>query len=284
MQETAGSIQGGWPSITTQRPQAFAKTTEFEPGELSSTEFASHTLSIQVPLTYDASNTTSGNQWFRFGLDETVSAGSERGIVIRRICLSEGYGSWTRSPLDLQAASSPTSRAASAPPTGNPTGDPPDSGGGGINCVTLDTEVEVVRLGVDGDEKYDEVVRVPAGDLKTGDFVSVGAIASRVRKVKVGVVQEIIEFETANGHILRCTESHRIIKNRFDKSGTAARFLDVGDKVLTYDGAFAQSVIVRKLQILGETVVKSISLPSPNLWVTNGIVSHNAKDPNTIFV
>lgn len=276
MQESGGAIVDGFPTLSAQRPQAFAITTAFEPGELSSSAFAVHTLTVQVPLTYDASNTTAGNQWFRFGLDSNVGIGSERGIVIRRIAVSEGFGAWTRSPLDLQAASSPTSRPASGPPTGNPTGDPSGAGGGGINCVTLDTQVEAMFERADGEK----VLPITAEDIQAGDYLWSGAISLPVSRVKTGTVQRLFIITTENGKRLECSSSHRIITSSTDRRGKAAKDLEEGQLILTWhDGRFEQSAIKTIAEKWGSFVVKSVTLPSPHLWITNGIVSHNSKDP-----
>lgn len=276
MQELGGAIVDGFPTLSAQRPQAFAITTAFEPGELSSSAFAVHTLTVQVPLTYDASNTTAGNQWFRFGLDSNVGIGSERGIVIRRIAVSEGFGAWTRSPLDLQAASSPTSRPASGPPTGNPTGDPSGAGGGGINCVTLDTQVEAMFERADGEK----VLPITAEDIQAGDYLWSGAISLPVSRVKTGTVQRLFIITTENGKRLECSSSHRIITSSTDRRGKAAKDLEEGQLILTWhDGRFEQSAIKTIAEKWGSFVVKSVTLPSPHLWITNGIVSHNSKDP-----
>lgn len=276
MQESGGAIVDGFPTLSAQRPQAFAITTAFEPGELSSSAFAVHTLTVQVPLTYDASNTTAGNQWFRFGLDSNVGIGSERGIVIRRIAVSEGFGAWTRSPLDLQAASSPTSRPASGPPTGNPTGDPSGAGGGGINCVTLDTQVEAMFERADGEK----VLPITAEDIQAGDYVWAGALSLPVKRTKTGTVQRLFVIVTENGKRLECSTTHRIITSSKDRHGKAAKDLCEGDLVMTWhNGQFVQSAIKTITEKWGSFVVKSITLPTPHLWITNGVVSHNRKDP-----
>lgn len=280
MQETAGSIEAGFPTLSATRPQAYAQTRTFEPTE---TVFTPHTLTLQVPVTYDSSQTASGNQWFRFGVTGLMGTGDEHGIIIRRINLSTGYGGWTHSERDSLAASSPTSRAASAPPSGNPTGDPSGGGSGGSNCVTLDTEIQVVSRELTDGGYADLIGNVAMGDLKRGDFVAYGASVLPVQRTRTGKVPFVYEIETENGKVLRCSESHRLIRSRLDRTGKAAKQLQVGDLVLTEDNGFRQSRISRIGRIIGEVVVKSVQLPSPHLFVTNGIVSHNSKNPDILI-
>jgi hypothetical protein len=270
MQESSGSPESGFPTITTATPKAYAITSEFAPGDLSSTQFTLHTMTIVVPSTYNRGLTTNAQQWFRFGLADLISAGNEREIVIRRIMVSEGYGTWTRSPRDMQAASSPTSSAASAPPSGDPTGDPGGGGTGGPACVILDTLIETV-------EPDGTVKRIPIGDVTTDTYTICGASALKVRKIIDGEVQNVIDFVTDNGLRLTCTESHRLVTSVFDKTGRSARLIQQGDQVLTLDGEFKLARIVSKVIVPGQKRVRAIKLDKPHLFITNGFVSHNLK-------
>lgn len=277
MQETAGSIESGYPTASGNRPKAYAITQEFEPSSLSSAAFAVHTLTVSVPSTYDRSVTTNAQQWFRFGVDELMAAASERGIVIRRISVSEGYGGWARSALDLGAASSPTSTAASAPSGGNPTGDPPPGGSGGTQCVALDTLTEILTQEFSGD-RVDTVKTIPFSELEKGMSVVCGASALMVKKTHTGTVQKTYLLRTKNGLCLRCTDTHRLVRSRTDTFGTIVRQIEVGSLVLTFaGGCFEQSEIIAKEEILGSCEVKSIWLDAPHLFTANGFVSHNLK-------
>lgn len=260
MQENAGALVSGYPSVSTSTPKAYSVTTLFDPGDVGT--FTPHTMTIQVPTTYNRSNTGNGQQWFRFGLTELVGAsGSRREVVIRRISVSEGYGSWTRSPRDMQAASSPSTSTASGPTTGTTTTNPPPGGGRPV-CVTLDTLIDTPNG------------RVPIKNILPKDKVSYGMDVS-VKAVKTGIVQEVIQIRTDAGHVLRCTPSHRLIRSRSDVNGTSVRLLKVGDKILARD--FTEVTIISKIRVVGECEVKSLTLPSPHLFVTNGLLSHNSK-------
>ena len=265
----------GFPVLSSQRPQAYAKTSELD--ALTSSAFAAHTLTIQVPTTYNRGNTTAGNQWFRFGLDELMGAGDARGIAIRRISVSEGYGSWTRSPRDMQAASSPTSTATGAPGTGNTTINPPPPGTGNPTCVTLDTIVTKIHSEIVDGKRTEVLKDVAIEEIEKGDILVCGTNALIVQATHTGTVEFIYEIETENELTLKCSESHRLITSRFDRTGKAVKFLNEGDYVLTEKNGVEQVRIVRKTLILKRTVVKSIKLPSPHFFTTNKIVSHNRK-------
>lgn len=283
IQETGATVVpvSGFPSLSSQRPQAYAKTSELD--QLSATAFAPHTLTIQVPTTYNRGNTDAGNQWFRFGVDELMASGDARGIVIRRISVSEGYGSWTRSPRDMQAASSPTSTATGAPSTGTTTPTPPAPGTGQPTCVTLDTIVTVIKSEIVDGKRKEIIKDVEIKDIEKGDIVVCGALALPVRSTLTGTVEFVYEIETENGLKLRCSESHRLITSRFDKTGKAVKFLEVGDYVLTDTYGFGQSKIAKKSIILERNVVKSLMLPSPHLFTANNFVSHNSKQPEIVI-
>jgi hypothetical protein len=98
--------------------------------------------------------------------------------------------------------------------------------------------------------------------------------ASLVSKTSSGTVQFIWEIETENGHTVRCSDSHKWVRDDEDTTGRPARFLKVGDTLLTKEGV---SKIVRKDQKFGTFRVKMITLPPPHLYWANGVASHNQK-------
>lgn len=275
--ETAGSPQTGYPSITTHRPRAFAVTDTFTPGELSSVAFTPQTLTIEVPTTYNRSNTANGQQWFRFGLTNLVqSTSGRRGVIIRRISVSEGYGGWSRSPRDMQAASSPTSSAASAPGSGIPVEIPPTGGGGGdATCLTLDMPVEIV---IKGERNTTLVKEITMGEIRDridrGErvYISLGGYAFPVLKYRIGTVQFIWYIEMVNGAWLTCSDSQSIYYSQFGKK--SAKIFQEGDLVLTKLG---QSPIVKKEQRIGEKEVMWITIPKPHQFIANGVYVSNRK-------
>jgi hypothetical protein len=257
----------GYPVITNNRPKAYAITQDFSPSELSTASFTPHTLTIQVPTTYNRSLTTGSNQWFRFGIDELVAdSASRRGIAIRRLSVSEGYGGWARSNRDLSAASSPTSTATGAPVAGNPTIDPPPSGGGGISCVTLDTVIKTSNG------------EIPINDVERMTIIDNCLYRAKVIGTKTGEVAELVTVETDNGLSLTGSIWHRLIQSANDTVGISLHKLKESDSVLTcIDGKFENAIITQRVVKRGNFVVKSLQLPKPHLFITNGFVSHNNK-------
>jgi hypothetical protein len=269
IQETGSSVVpvSGYPTVTGNRPQAYAETTSFEPG--ASGVFVPHTMSIQVPVAYNRSLTGNLQQYFRFGLSSLVAAaGSRREVVIRRISVSEGYGGWTRSPRDMQAASGPSGAATSSPVPGNPTTTPPGGGTGGPVCLVPETIVRTLK----GDKEL--------GDVTTKDLMVCGATALPVKRIKRGIVQFVWEIELECGRKVRCSDSHRWIRSLADRNGRSTHLLKMGDSLLTDE--FKESRIVRKEMIVGQQEVIRLHIPSPHLFIANGIVSHNEKpEPTT---
>lgn len=269
--ENAGSPQPSFPTLSTSPPKALAVTREFEP--LSSTSFLAHTATIKVPPTYNRGNTSSEQQWLRLHLTDLVPSGNTRGIVLRRLMISEGYGAWARSPRDMLAVSSPTSSAANAPGGGNPTGNPHGGGSGGPACVVLDTKVEIIS------PINHTIERVEIREIEQQKHWTWCGIALPVTAARTGTAQEVIAFETKNGLTLHCTVDHRLIRSAFDRMGKAAQFIQEGEDVLTcIDGHFEQSVIIKAERILGNVEVKTVTLPAPHLFICNGFVCHNRKN------
>jgi len=184
--------------------------------------------------------------------------------------VSEGYGAWTRAALDMAAKSSPVVLAESDE------GPSPILGpvSNGPSCVDLDTLVSVWRDG--------GIEQIPMRDVEVGTQVVCGWQALTVKGVKEGVVQQVIEFVTEGDKRLICSDSHRLITSTTDRRGKAASQIFTGDYVLVdWDGTPRLEQIVARTVHFGSFVVKSISLPTPHLYVTNGFISHNNKEtPN----
>jgi hypothetical protein len=257
----------GYPVVTGARPQAIARTLDFTPAPVGT--FRPHTMTIQVPLTYDRSVTGNGMQWFRMGLTGLVASGSEREVVIRRISVSSGYGGWSRSPLDSSAASGPSSTATSAPGGGTPVGDPPGGGGGGPVCLVLDTEVDTP----------DGIVLLD--DIEKGDKVLLNGISRKVKKTQDGVVQFVWRLETEDGKVNKCSEEHRwptLTKKR------TTMFLKVGEYLIDRDDKPVKLVSKTMVfptdeekRLYGGIRVKRIWVEKPNMFVANGIKTLNQK-------
>lgn len=269
MQENAGELVSGYPTAPGNRPQAKETTVGLTGIE---TGFTAHTMIIQVPTTYNRANTENNKQYFRFGLTGPISI--SRGLGIRRIMISEGYGPWVRAQGDfIEPKSSPSATAASSPVSGTTTGNTPDNG---PYCVTFDTLIDTIK-NVNG---IDVIVPRPIGELKRGDLIVCGSTVAPIRRFRKGCVQETLTIITKKGFKLTCSLSHRIVKSRFDRSGTAAEHLVVGDQILvSEEGALDQDSIIEIQHNPGSTEVITLTIPSPHLFVSNNIVSHNRKDP-----
>lgn len=269
LQENIGTLATGFPSITTQRPRAYKKTIGLTGNALS---YTAHTLVLQVPTTYNRGNTGNNQQWFRWGI--TGPASKKRALAIRRVMVSEGFGPWVRAQGDLTIPlSSPSSTAASAPAPDVVIGTAP---GDGPYCVTLDTKVDVIAH-ING---FDIVNEIAIKDIEVGAKLVCGSDILPVLSVKDGIVQETYTLTTESGLQVTSSASHRFLRSRFDKSGTAVNVLKVGDYILTSkDGKLDQEMIADITINVGETTVRTVSLPAPHIFVTNGIVSHNIKYP-----
>lgn len=263
VQENAGVIVDGYPTITENAPQAFNRTADLPPVDQDA--FTPYTFIIQIPTTYDRTTTPNGNQWFRVGLTKPI--GVNQGIAIRRFMVSEGYGAWTRAALDMGAKSAPSLLAQSDVGTSVIIEGPVPNG---PTCVDLDT---LIDIWVDG-----HIEQIPMRDVEVGMNVVSGWQALPVKAVKQGTVQQVIEFVTEGDKRLICSESHRLITSIHDRKGVAASNLSRDDYVLVdWDGIPRLERIVSRTVHFGSFVVKSITLPAPHLYTTNGFISHNNK-------
>lgn len=257
----------GYPSVSSSKPQAYARTLGFSPG--SPGNWRAHTMAVQVPTTYDRSLTGNLQQYFRLGLTGLVASGSERKVAIRRIAVSEGYGGWSRSSFDLAALSGPSTTTASGGVGGNPGGDPPGGGDGGPVCLVLDTLIDVPE----GQTELE--------NIEQGSKTVCGGQTSRVKRTQDGVVQFVWRIGTANGAVNECSDEHRWPTT---KRNRAARFLKIGDELLDRDDNPTKIVSKEKrypteeerLQF-GGIPVRRIWLPKPHLFVANGIKTLNLK-------
>lgn len=269
MDENAGSLAAGWPTASGARPLAKEATTSLL---ATSTGYTAHTMVVQIPTTYNKNNTGNNQQWFRWGLTGPISAARKLGI--RRIMVSEGYGPWVRAQGDLTIPlSSPSSTAASSPVSTTTIGTSPSNGN---YCVTLDTLIDTIK-NVNG---VDLVVQVPISHVNVGTVLVCGTNTSRVKYVMDGVVQETYTLTTEAGLSVTCSESHRFLRSRLDVTGTPVGAFKVGDTIVTcVDDVVGQDKVTSIEVVPGAVKVRSLSLPAPHLFVTNGIVSHNTKEP-----
>lgn len=270
--EDAGSVEAGFPTIAGGAPRAYVTTNNLV-AELD--KYTAHTLVLSIPSTFDKSTTSSsgspnGNQFFRMGLTGPISR--NRALRIRRVMVSEGYGPWTAAPQDFLAASGPSiigdiidlGPDVIVTPTPN----------NGANCVTLDTRVIALHDG--------KPIEMAIGEIGVGDEIVSGLQVLPVLDVIEGTVQSVFEIVTQTGKTVMASESHRFITYHGDTVGKPVKNLHEGDSVLVTS---EHGPIVDRIhsirEIVGETPVKSLKLPAPHTYVTNGIISHNDKSvPN----
>lgn len=275
-----------FPSLTATPPRAYAKTRIFAPGTLNGTGFIRHSLTIIVPTTYNSSLTAPGNQWLRLGIvGRTAEA---RQVLIRRIGLSLGDGSWARSANDLrEGVHSTRSTTAASSGSGNGGGGVPDpypggSGGSNPNCVTSDT---IVRIWTnDGDLQHITIAELQKRCLIETVFCdSCAPTAGRVLLVKTAYASRILKIKTFCGKTLRCTFDHPLITNRKDINGTPASLLKEGDRVLCRDEEHAHKVYSAKIFSIeaefGDFEVMIPTLEGNHLFIANDFLSHNNKQP-----
>jgi hypothetical protein len=260
-----------FPTVTTTKPRAFALTTNLVVGTLSS-GFIRNALNIFVPTTYDRSVTGSGMQYLRIGL--TLNTAVARQVLIRKLGLSMGDGSWARSPHDVATGihSSPSNSTATGSPGGGGIGiDPPPPSGGG-HCILIDQPIRIH----DSEE-------VPLKRLVKGmPTENGGPVCGRVKGIKLFHASHIYIVEAANGCRLPCTPAEPFITSKLDYKGTPASVLkarlDRGEKVTTQTmpgDSVESSEIVSITEEFGDFTVGDPSLLGPKIFIAGGFLLHN---------
>lgn len=239
--ENAGSVQPGFPI-----PDANTLARAYVEFDLStlpddqkpvSTEWRPFGISIPMPSTYQGATTIL--QWLRFGLATATNVG--RQLLLDRIGISTIWGAWTISTLDADAlnpADGNPSGSDQGPTTGGIT---PGAGTGIGTCLVENTKV--ARRLPNGRVEYIPMKYLTAGNRilgRNGSWV-------KIRTVTFWDADETWELKTANGVIIHCTDTHKLIAPRLSDSGTAVSNLDIGDWLLTWvDAEEIESHIVSK--------------------------------------
>lgn len=238
------------PSVTDTQAKAYSETREFTP----TTDWTPWDFTVIVPQTYNFSLTT-GKQWLRGGVIGLM--GDPHQLQIDRLGVATGYGVWSPSARDRNAASLPSTTQTSStqgPPAGG--GEPPGDGDGGLRCSTLDTEVDVCdRDG--GNERKVLLGEIEQQNVPDGIYL-VGKTGrpNRIRKVSIGWSDLIVTIKTRNGAGRRCSPSDLWLTVNGPSSGIAARRLSEGMEVFTRkDGVIAPSeIMLYSLSTKGEEV------------------------------
>jgi hypothetical protein len=231
-------------------------------------------LAIQVPTTYNMGNTTD-KQWLRIGFDQALTgADATRGCLIDLVGLSYADGAWAHNPDDLKALQQPISGPNGSSQGGAGTGGggflPPDPGGGGIRCITLDMPVRC----------FDEHLRqhkIEAQDLNsTHRVLSYTSVELGVERIQTTSIdeEECVRLETYCGIVLKCSLSEPVIVARFDRDGRKAGDLKVGDNVLVY--------LERERRVVEDTL-KSVARIGKRQVVKISLVGSNAGNHKTFM-
>lgn len=255
------------PSAGVLRPIAYKVSGAFNP--TSATDWVAVKIRLEIPSTYDTSQTT-GKQWMRIAVEGDT--GSERMITLDRISLSLSDGGWQRSARDLN-------KILNQNPTSNPT--ETSQGNTGIGtCFTLDTLVVVC------DQDGSNLRSIPIGEIEVGMFTfSGGTRVSRVRRIKPGWADTVFAIELSNGITFQCTPTEKFITSRADKSGTRIDDLTLGDEILCWVKGRVETATVESIVIIpnSEPVpVRTLSLHGRKTFVAGnadlcGAIAHNEK-------
>lgn len=279
-------VVSAFPSITVARPRAYARTTTFVPGSLTGLGWARHSMTIQIPTTYNRSLTASGMQYFRFGLDGLTT--DPRQVLLRKFALSMGNGIWARSPNDIRMGvhSAPSTTAVAAGGGGGgPIATPPPSGSGGYvppptgGCVLInDTLMSLISSNGRG------IVTI-LNRVKQGDFSDTGGpVIGKVKKVKQFHSSRIFRIKTASGLEVGCTFDHPFITDKLNLNGTPCEALkkrfDAGEKVTVLTRpkrTVISDKIVQMDEEFGDFWVAMPSMEGSHIVILNGFLSHNLK-------
>lgn len=261
-----------FPGVATP-PRAYAKTRTFQPG---ASNFVRHSLTIQVPTTYDSSLTASGSQWFKFGF--TNLCADYRQVLVRKFGVSLGDGGWSRAAYDnQQGIHSIRTATASSSPSGDSGGgtDPPSPIGSGGHCVLMDSIVLT--------DKGEMTLKELRARCRTEDIFcrSAGVIGGRVIEIRKAYASRVLRIKTAGSEVV-CTLDHPFILNERDIYGTTASSLKAGDDLQLFDGTVKKEKILEIEALYGDFEVGVPSLQGSHICVLNKFISHNKSefDPN----
>lgn len=192
----------GWPTVSGNAPQAYAETRSLAIAAYN-TEWKLNELRIDIPSTYDSTDTDDDGQFIRIGL--TNPTGVDRHLGIDRFVFDTTYHEW--SPDVLPPFSDGTFPIPTVSPTsGNQGGgdgvhEPPFGGSGGQTCIL---ENMPVLLSNKTWRQYKNV-RLSAslkGERRT---------PYAVLKKRGGMVAEYYIIKTKNGITYECSKDHQFI-------------------------------------------------------------------------
>lgn len=128
---------------------------------------------------------------------------------------------------------------------------------------------------------------IEAGTLKVGDRVlgseagSRGVVPAYVSRIQRLISDGLLHITTASGANVKCSLSHKPIRNWKDETGLSAHKLVVGDSVLVYNKdtySVIEDEIVSIEYIAGQFNIIKLSLESQDhTYISGGIFAHNTK-------
>lgn len=239
-------------------------------------------FTIDVPGSYNETETLPDSQFLRFGLTKEVAA--NRDILIDRIYLGKTFNDWSDSPFDtfLTTATASTSATSGGTTIGGG-GTPPGPGTGG--CIVVNTPV--LRFNFDKNPEWLPLEQIPHGDLlESGDLD-----LNVVQNVLFSEVKEYWYVETQCGVRKESSLKHRYVLPDKNKTPVTAETLKSGDYLRGMRGG---RVMAMELKIsekrIGKRRVGIPVLGGNHLLVSgfsddgeSGLFDHNQKDRIDIY-
>lgn len=282
--DTGSSIGpvSGFPVVTGNAPQAYAETGNLLVAPFGGT-WTPNDLTINIPSTYNFTQTNTYGQYLRFGL--TAPTGVDRHIGIDRIYFSTTYNEW-----------SPDSATYPSPPSISPTSgnqgggdgvyEPPPSGSGGSSCVLYDVPVLTLN---GGRLRFRQFQSVKVGAQVKGEHRAPYIALSK----RTGAVAEFYVIKTANGITLKCSADHPLITDVRTKQRVQAKQVTVGTELACWvkgrkgkTKAVAVSLIPQTVDVGTFTLrhIAGLSRDGEGLYICGqsknadrGLFSHNVK-------
>jgi hypothetical protein len=224
-----GTPQTGWPSASYAAPLAYAQSRNVLIAPLGQT-WSGNDLTIDIPSTYDYSQTLNEQQFLRFGL--TAPTAVARQIGMDRVWFSMSFNTWAPDALKLPDGTTPV--PSISPTSGNQGGGgpvylPPDGGSGRPTCIRANLPVLLWRQ----DRRRRNFI--PFNETEVGQRV-VGDRKDpyEILRKRFGTASEYLMFRTKNGIVYECTADHRICVNVEERLFRRADSLAVGDRVATW--------------------------------------------------
>ncbi len=289
-------IVGNYPDTDATKPKAYAATRQAALNEIPidgvAPAWQQFNLVIQVPATYNQSNTT-GKQWLRIGLDAPCTGtDAARGVLIDLVGMAYVSGSYAHHTDDLKGLQQPIAAPAGSTQGGAGTGgsgfEPPSGGTGEereLRCIMAGSTVRL-KDSTFKTCRAEDLLTHPEYKLLSMDENG-KLVTGEVERVRDSIVPFCYRLTTDSGETLRCSESHRLITYIGDPIGTAVSRLCKGDPVIIYDsktGELKETKIRRLKKTNQRTRVIQIEMKKtspPTYFAGEGgggsVLSHNAK-------